>query len=126
MTIAQKAYRFSLLLLLIALLCDARAQTVTNATNIHIEDGLEVHIDGNVDNTGFIQNQGNLFVTGNWRNTNVYQGLGTITLNGLQSQDFWNNKNAVYHFVIDGDGRKNIINTLPITNRFDLLSELFM
>jgi hypothetical protein len=97
-------------------------QGVTNTSNIYIEDGLELHIDGDLSSAGFIQNQGNLFVSGNWRNTNVYQGLGIITLNGIQVQDFWNNKNAVHHLVIHGEGRKNIINTLPITNRFDLFS----
>jgi hypothetical protein len=120
MTRNQPYHLLAVLAILFVTFNLSRGQGITNSTNLYIPDGLEVHIDGDVANTGFVQNQGNLFVTGNWRNTNVYQGLGTITLNGLQSQDFWNNKNAVYHLVVDGDGRKNIINTLPITNRLDL------
>jgi hypothetical protein len=101
---------------------NAYAQQVINNTNLFVGEDVEIHIDGDVTNSGFMQNQGSLFVTGNWRNTNVYQGLGIITLNGLQNQDLWNNKNAVHHLVINGEGRKNVINTLPITSRFDLLS----
>lgn len=98
------------------------AQLLTNSSNLYVEDGVEIHVDGGVANAGFIQNQGNMFVGADWRNTNVYQGLGIITLNGVTSQDLWNNKNAIHHLVIDGEGRKNIINTLPITSKFDLVS----
>ncbi len=122
MSFRKRTYRYLLMMFLIGIMGELDAQGVANSTNIYIEDGLEVHIDGDFSSAGFVQNQGNLFVTGNWRNTNVYQGLGTITLNGFQTQDFWNNKNAVHHLVINGEGRKNIINTLPVTSRFDLLS----
>jgi hypothetical protein len=122
MSFLYRTYRHLLMVCLVGGMSELCAQGITNSTNIYIEDGLEVHIDGGFANAGFIQNQGNLFITGDWRNTNVYQGLGTITLNGLQAQDFWNNKNAVHHLVINGEGRKNIINTLPVTNRFDLFS----
>ena len=44
--------------------------------------GLELHLDGDFVNEGFIQNQGSFFITGNWKNTNVYQGTGHVTLNG--------------------------------------------
>jgi hypothetical protein len=122
MSFLNRTYSHLLVVFLVGSLSELCAQTITNNTNIYIEDGLEVHVDGDLTNAGFLQNQGNIFVTGNWRNTNVYQGFGIVTLNGIQSQDLWNNKNAVHHLVINGEGRKNIINTLPITNRFDLFS----
>jgi hypothetical protein len=66
------------------------------------------------------QNQGSFFITGNWQNTNVYQGTGSVTLNGDADQKFHNNKNAVYNLEINGTGTKFILDKLPITNRLDL------
>lgn len=97
------------------------AQDVTNSTNIYIPEGLEIHL-GNFTNSGFIQNQGNVFIMGNWRNTNVYQGIGTIILNGTGEQNFFNNTNAVNRLSINAIGPIRITDKLPVTNRFDLLS----
>jgi hypothetical protein len=96
-------------------------QTLINQTNFFIPAGLEVHLDGDFVNEGFIQNQGSFFVTGNWKNTNVYQGTGSVVLNGDLEQRFFNNKNAVFHFVVDGSGPKYINDKLPVTNRLDLV-----
>lgn len=95
-------------------------QSLTNQTNIFIPAGLDVYLDGDFVNEGFIQNQGNFFVSGNWNNTNVYQGTGTVVLDGMLSQRFFNNRNAVHHFVIDGAGPKTVIGLVPVTNQLDL------
>ncbi len=58
------------------------AQTITNQTNLFIPQGIELHLDGDFVNEGFIQNQGSFFISGNWKNTNVYQGTGRVTLYG--------------------------------------------
>lgn len=100
----------------------AYGQDVHNGTNLFIADGLELHVNGSMNNTGFVRNQGSVFVDGNWINTNVYQGLGTITLQGNSVQRFNNNSNGVHHMVIDGAGRKRIENRLPITQSLDLLN----
>lgn len=97
-----------------------QAQILTNATNIFIPEGLEVHLDGDFVSDGFIQNQGSFFVSGNWSNSNVYQGIGKVILNGELPQNFFNNKNAVHHLVVNGAGPKNIQDKLPISNRLDL------
>jgi hypothetical protein len=110
------------LVLALLLFHSIKAQDLTNSTNLYIPAGLEFHLDGDFANSGFIQNQGSFFVSGNWRNTNVYQGLGTVTLNGTREQDFSNNENAVFHLVIDGTGTKHIVNKLPITNKLSLFS----
>jgi hypothetical protein len=98
------------------------AQTVVNGTTVYIPDGLEVHVDGDVGNTGFLQNLGIFYLTGDWRNINVYQGAGTIVLQGDRAQNIFNNKNAVNRLVIDGTGRKSVEDKLPVTTQFDLLS----
>jgi hypothetical protein len=95
-------------------------QGLTNQTNIFIPQGIEFHLDGDFTNDGFIQNQGSFFITGNWKNTNVYQGMGRVTLNGDLDQTIYNNKNAVYHFEINGTGRKFVSDRLPVSNRLDL------
>ncbi len=66
----EKIYRSFLLVLLTVLVCETHGQ-ISSTSNIYIEDGLEVHAEGDVARAGFIQNQGNLFVTRNWRNTSV-------------------------------------------------------
>lgn len=98
------------------------AQSLTSQTNIFIPADLAVYVDGDFVNEGFIQNQGNFFVSGNWTNTNVYQGTGKITLNGFTSQRFTNNRNPVYHFALDGGGSKDIIGLVPVTNALELVS----
>ena len=96
-------------------------QSLTNQSNIFIPAGLEFHLDGDFVNEGFIQNQGSFFLSGNWKNTNVYQGTGRITLYGDLDQTFFNNKNAVYHLEINGAGEKFISDRLPVSNRLDLI-----
>ena len=96
------------------------AQSITNQTNLFIPQGLELHLDGDFVNEGFIQNNGSFFITGSWTNTNVYQGIGSLTLNGGQDQSVFNNKNAVYDFRIDGTGMKYITDLLPVSNRLEL------
>jgi hypothetical protein len=104
----------------IALAQYVHGQGLTNQSNLFIPVGLELHLDGNFVNEGFIQNQGSFFVSGNWKNTNVYQGTGRVTLNGDVDQTIFNNKNAVYHLEINGRGQKFISDKLPISNRLDL------
>ena len=101
------------------------AQSITNQTNLFIPQGLELHLDGDFVNEGFIQNQGSFFITGNWKNTNVYQGTGPLLLMETRPNIF-NNKNAVYHLEIDGTGLKFITDRLPVSNRLDLTLESSM
>jgi hypothetical protein len=98
------------------------AQTVVNGTTVYIPDGLEVHIDGDVSNAGFLQNLGIVYLTGDWKNTSVYQGAGTIVMQGDREQNIANNKNAVYKLVIDGTGNKSIEDKLPVTHQLELRS----
>ena len=100
----------------------ASCQDVFNQSNFFIPDGVEVHIDGHFANEGFVMNQGSLFVTGDWKNTNVYQGLGRVVLDGVQDQGFFNNKNAVELLTIDGLGVKHITDLVPVSGELHLLS----
>lgn len=114
--------RNSVLLSALALPISSVAQDIINQTNLYVPTGLELHVDGDFANEGFVQNQGNFFVSGNWKNANVYQGVGTIILNGTGAQSFFSNKNPVDHLVIDGTGPIRINDLLPITSQLDLLN----
>lgn len=92
---------------------DVQAQILNNATNLYIGSGVEVHADGSVSNTGFVQNQGEWFVSGDWVNNNIYQGLGRLTLNGTAKQGLTNNGNSFYSLRVMSPGgvdwRDNVI-----------------
>lgn len=113
---------FFLIALCVSLFQYSHGQNVTNQTTLYIPSNLEIHVDGDFTNSGFTENQGSFYIGGNWQNTTVYQGLGRVILNGDQPQRFSNNRNAVHQLTIDGAGLKSISQTLPVTNRLDLLS----
>ena len=93
------------------------AQSVVNNANVYIPEDLTVHIDGYVDNTGFIQNLGVIYFTGDWRNVSVYQGNGTLVISGDGPQALINNKQAVHKLVVDGTGDKVIHDLFPVTGQ---------
>ncbi len=98
----------------------AYGQGLINQTNLYIPQDIDLHLDGDFQNDGFVQNQGNFSLTGNWRNNNVYQGLGRINLLGSREQNFFNNKNDVSTLVINGFGPKRIQDKLLITKILQL------
>ncbi|MEO8471614.1 MAG: gliding motility-associated C-terminal domain-containing protein [Chryseolinea sp.] len=117
----------SLLLLAItfnSLICVS--QGITNQTTMYVADGVEVHLDGFLNNSGFIQNQGNILLSGQWLNSNVYQGLGTITLEGATLQQFDNNGSAVYNLVVSGGGSKKITGTITVSKSLSLKEGIVM
>lgn len=105
---------------------DSNAQGITNQTTMYIPQGTEVHVDGYLNNEGFIQNQGNVLVTDHWLNSNIYQGLGTITLQGTTLQQFDNNDNAVYNLVVAGGGVKKIMGSITVSRSLALKDGIVM
>jgi gliding motility-associated-like protein len=103
----------SCLLLITAL--QGYTQNINNETNIFIPAGMEVHTNGSLTNTGFFQNNGSFFLSGDWTNTKVYQGTGIVSLEGLD-QVISNNGQAIEHLIINGGRVKTIQGTLPITS----------
>lgn len=99
----------------------ATAQIVHNGSSLYLGEGVQLHVDGSVLNNGFIQNQGEWFTTGDWTNTQVYQGLGRLTLNGSATQRLMNNGNSLYSLRIDSRGPVDVLDNVVIDNRLDLL-----
>lgn len=107
-------------LLLTALTSVAYSQDVHNGTAIFIPSSISVYAN-NVNNTGFIQNNGIIEVTGNWNSQTVYQGLGTIILSG-GDQKISNNNQDIQNLMVDGGGTKSFDGNLSINGSFDLVN----
>lgn len=97
------------------------AQGLSNQSNIYIPDAITVYVDGDITNTGFIQNAGSLTLTGHWNNTNVYQGNGKVALDGKAVQTIFNNKQGIEHLVMTGGGNKLIRDKIVVSKQLDLL-----
>jgi len=91
-----------------------------NQTNIYIPDAIDIHVDGDFQNDGFVQNQGNFSLTGSWTSNDVYQGLGAIHLLGITPQSFFNNKNDVHTLVVNGVGPIAIQDRVSVTKMLQL------
>lgn len=110
-----------LVVLIQAAATSGTAQLIHNQSNLYVGNGVELHVGGSVANTGFIQNQGEFFVVGDWINSNVYQGLGRLTLNGNTTQRLDNNGNSLYSLKVSSAGPVNLQDNLTIDNRLELL-----
>ena len=95
---------------------------IHNSSNLYIGSGVEIHIDGSLSNEGFVQNQGDMFVTGDWMNTDVYQGLGRLTLSGNATQRLSNNGNSIYSLRINTGGVVDWRDQIVIDHQLDLIS----
>ncbi|CAN5354685.1 hypothetical protein BH10BAC4_BH10BAC4_09140 [soil metagenome] len=100
-------------------------QDINNTTNLFLSSGLQVATSGMIVNDGFIQNQGAIALKGNWLNRSVYQGTGSITLNG-SDQLLSNNNQAIDHLVADGGGIKTLAGNLLITSKIDFIKGIFL
>lgn len=97
----------------------ADAQLIHNASNLYVDATVQLHVDGAVTNNGFIQNQGDMFVSGDWINTSVYQGLGRLTLKGRTTQRLDNNGNNLYSLRLDASGPVELRDDILIENRIE-------
>ncbi|MTI19583.1 hypothetical protein E1176_00970, partial [Fulvivirga sp. RKSG066] len=88
------------------------------------EDAL-FYTPGNFTNNGFTQNQGDMVVAGHWRNSNVYQGIGALTLSGEKTQIIINNNQAINKLIIEGGGQKFLVGNLKVTDELHLENGLF-
>ncbi|RAV97884.1 T9SS type B sorting domain-containing protein [Pseudochryseolinea flava] len=102
--------------------CLIHAQDLNNQTNIFIGSDVTVHFDGSIRNGGFIQHQGALSFTGDWSNSNIYQGTGTVFVVGDRAQSITNNRQSIYRLIINGTGNKSIAGRIAISSSLQLLS----
>ncbi|HMJ67415.1 MAG TPA: gliding motility-associated C-terminal domain-containing protein [Cyclobacteriaceae bacterium] len=98
----------------------AFSQDMHNGTSIFVPDSIGLYFD-DLDNKGFIQNNGTIGITGDWVNQNVYQGLGTVVLSGT-NQDIDNNNQAMQDLLVLGGGTKSLDGKLIINGSIDFVS----
>lgn len=105
---------------LLALSALASGQSLHNSSSIFIPASVKVFA-GDVNNDGFIQNNGVIEITGDWNNKNVYQGTGVVGLAGADQQ-FDNNNQMMQNLVVDGGGRKSLHGKLIINSSIEFAS----
>jgi len=108
-----------------ALMLTASAQHIHNETNLFIPAGMEVHAPANFNNTGFFQNNGSFFLSGNWTNSSTYQGTGLVSFEGI-NQTINNNNQSIEDVSINGGGLKTLQGLLTITGSIDFNDGLFI
>lgn len=107
----------SLLTILLLLPLIVTSQTLHNNSSIFISTSVTVYVN-EVNNSGFIMNNGSLIVKGDWTNTDVYQGSGSIILAGTDQQ-VSNNDQSIQDLTIGGGGKKTILSGIVIKNSID-------
>jgi gliding motility-associated-like protein len=112
--------KYTYAILLASLSSYAYSQDVYNTTSVFIPNSISIHID-DLHNFGFIQNNGTIEATGDWKNRMIYQGLGTISLAGAD-QEIDNNKQAIQNLLVDGGGTKTLDEDLEIKGSLELVS----
>jgi hypothetical protein len=78
----------------------ASAQVLTNQGLLHLSEGTVFTINGSVQNSGMLTNNGTFHLSGDWTNRSSYQGRGTFVLNGSQLQ------------VIDHSPQENVFQSM--------------
>ena len=101
------------------------SQDIHNETSVFITKGVTIITPGNITSLGFIQNNGNIHLSGNWLNTNIYQGTGSISLEGV-NQTFSNNDQPLSYLIAEGGGVKTIKGNLLITQQVDFNNGLLL
>jgi hypothetical protein len=85
----------------------------TNAQGLYVDgaifiDGVSIHVDGEVRNTGKIDNDGVFSLTGNWDSEGRYKGKGTVVLAGNSPQKIAHYGQTIRTLVADGWGTKYV------------------
>ncbi len=98
------------------------AQLYNNGATLAIQQNALVSSPMNLENNGKIYNNGQIYLSADWLNSNFYDTTGTIILNGQNTQVIKHNNQDFNILIIDGIGEKilnsnaNIISELSLKN----------
>lgn len=98
---------------------DAIGQGIYNESNLYI-NGADIFIDGEIQNSGNIDNRGMVYVTGDWDNEGNYTGDGVFEFAGPSSQIISHNDQKVRTVIVSGAGPKYLKGSLNITDALHL------
>jgi len=102
----------------------AYAQNISNQTNLFIPSGLNMYTNGSLTNTGFFQNNGSFFLSGDWTNSSTYQGIGLVSFEGI-NQAINNNNQSIEYLIINGGGVKILQQNLVVNKQIDFNNGVF-
>jgi len=102
----------------------AYAQNISNQTNLFIPSGLNMYTNGSLTNTGFFQNNGSFFLSGDWTNSSTYQGIGLVSFEGI-NQAINNNNQSIEYLIINGGGIKILQQNLVVNKQIDFNNGVF-
>jgi len=105
---------------LISVTGELAAQGFYNASSVHIQ-GADLHVDGEVSNSGTLYSSGVITFTTDWNNTGEYNGEGTVEARGNAPQKIANNAQNIFRLSINGWGTKYIKGSLFISGALHLL-----
>lgn len=91
------------------------AQGIYNASTMRI-DGVEVHVDGEISNSGVLDNNGIISFTDDWTNTGKYKGEGTVEARGHAPQKIAHQGQIIARLSMKGWGTKYISGKLIVAS----------
>lgn len=94
-------------------------QGLYNESTIHIGD-VSIFVDGSVNNTGLLNNDGRLTFTNDWESAGQYKGSGTLEAKGNGTQKIAHFNQEVSGLHIDGWGPKYIKGKIKISKALRL------
>lgn len=97
-----------------------QAQGLHNTSNIYI-NGAGVYVDGDIVNSGRVENDGILAFTRDWQSEGKYKGNGELQANGNSSQKIQHYNQKVAGLMINGWGTKYLIGKLSVTGTLHMM-----
>jgi hypothetical protein len=96
-----------------------QGQGLYNQSSLY-NNGVDMHVDGDILNTGLLINHGLVAFTRDWDNPGDYQGEGTIEADGSAPQKIIHHGQKINNLAIDGWGTKFIKGKLTVTGELNL------
>lgn len=97
----------------------AYSQGIYNASTLHV-NGAELYINGELINTGTVDNGGLISITGDWDFKGKYKGNGIVEVRGNASQRIAHHGQQISHLLVNGWGTKYIKGSLTISGELSL------
>ncbi|MEX2230626.1 MAG: gliding motility-associated C-terminal domain-containing protein [Cyclobacteriaceae bacterium] len=97
----------------------SRGQGLYNESDLLI-NGVNVYVDGDLENRGRLDNNGLISFTGDWESEGSYKGNGILEANGRAPQKIEHYDQKISSLVISGWGTKYIKGKINILDKFQL------
>lgn len=98
-----------------------KAQFYIQEGRVSILENSKVTVEGDLNNSGHIIQEGTLAVNGNWKNKSTYSSKqGTVILSGTGKQDFDHNNQKVYNMFLVNGGNIRLLSNLEIEGKLKL------